>query len=88
MIKNKEDVRKMDPKARKFIGEIISMFNLNQLNNLEIEIIPKTKKAFKLICKDRFGNIFTEDFSAQNLTSPNGIFKVARLINYICLHDM
>ena len=88
-IVNPEEVRKMDMLARKFIGEAVSMFNYNGLREYDMDIVPKTKKSFRMDILDSLGIVVaTEEFSAANLKSPNGTFKVARLINWIHLINM
>lgn len=89
MISNPEDVRNMSDKARNFIGEAVDMFRNNNLDNIVLEVVPKTKNSFTLIADDgNPGGIVTEEFSAANLTSANGTFKLARMINYIHLLNM
>ena len=79
----------MDIVARRFIAESVGMFCLNDLDMYDMEIVPKTKKSFIMNIIDSLGTIVSfEEFSAANLKSPNGTFKVARLINYIHLCNM
>lgn len=79
----------MDITARRFIAEAVGMFNFNNLNEYNMSIVPKTKKSFDMIILDASGKIVsTESFTATNLKSPNGTFKVARLINWIHLINM
>lgn len=88
-IVNPEEVRKMDISARRFIAESVGMFRFNGLDNYNMEINPKTKKSFDMYIVDVSGNIVSvESFTAANLKSPNGTFKVARLINWIHLINM
>ena len=52
-------------------------------------IVPKTKKSFTMHILDSSGTIVSaEEFSAANLKSATGTFKVARLINWIHLINM
>lgn len=79
----------MDIAARRFIAEAVSMFNYNNLTEYDMDIVPKTKKSFTMYILDSFGKVVSmEEFSAANLKSPNGTFKVARLINWIHLINM
>lgn len=79
----------MDISARRFIAESVGMFRFNDLDNYNMEINPKTKKSFDMIILDTSGKIISiESFTAANLKSPNGTFKVARLINWIHLINM
>ena len=88
-ITNPEEVREMDILARRFIGEAVSMFNFNNLKEYNMSIFPKTKKSFTMHILDSSGMVVsTEEFSVANLKSPNGTFKVARLINWIHLINM
>lgn len=88
-IVNPEEVRKMDILARRFISEAVSMFNYNGLSEYDMDVIPKTKKSFTMHILDSSGMVVSiEEFSAANLKSPNGTFKVARLINWIHLINM
>lgn len=88
-ITNPKAVREMDILARRFIGEAVSMFNFNNLREYDMDIVPKTKKSFRMNILDSSGTIVsTEEFSAANLKSANGTFKVARLINWIHLINM
>lgn len=88
-IVNPKEVQKMDITARRFIAESVGMFCFNDLDNYNMKINPKTKKSFDMNILDASGNIVsTESFTAANLKSPNGTFKVARLINWIHLINM
>lgn len=88
-IVNPEEVRKMDIVARRFIAESVGMFNYNNLNEYNMSIVPKTKKSFTMHILDSSGTIVSmEEFSAANLKSATGTFKVARLINWIHLIKM
>lgn len=79
----------MDISARRFIAESVDMFCFNDLDDYNMEINPKTKKSFEMIILDTSGDIVSiESFTAANLKSPNGTFKVARLINWIHLINM
>lgn len=79
----------MDISARRFIAESVGMFRFNDLDDYNMEINPKTKKSFDMIILDTSGKIISiESFTAANLKSPNGTFKVARLINWIHLINM
>ena len=79
----------MDIVARRFIAEAVGMFNFNNLIEYNMSISPKTKKSFTMYIVDKDDMIVSmEDFTAANLKSPNGTFKVARLINWIYLINM
>lgn len=79
----------MDITARRFIAESVDMFNFNNLTEYNMSIVPKTKKSFAMYIVDKNDMIMSmEDFTAANLKSPNGTFKVARLINWIHLINM
>ena len=79
----------MDIIARRFIAEAVGMFNFNNLTEYNMSIVPKTKKSFTMYIVDKDDMIVSmEDFTAANLKSPNGTFKVARLINWIHLINM
>ena len=79
----------MDITARRFIAEAVGMFNYNGLTEYDMDVVPKTKKSFSMYILDSFGKVVSiEEFSAANLKSANGTFKVARLINWIHLINM
>ena len=79
----------MDITARRFIAEAVSIFNFNNLTEYNMSISPKTKKSFTMYIVDKNDMIVSmEEFSAANLKSSNGTFKVARLINWIHLINM
>ena len=79
----------MDIIPRTFIAEAVRMFNVNNLTEYNMSIVPKTKKSFTMHILDSSGTIVSmEEFSAANLKSATGTFKVARLINWIHLINM
>lgn len=88
-LSNPKDVRKMDMVARRFIAEAVGMFNLNHFDDeYAMYIEPKTKKAFVMYIQENEKTVSLEEFTARNLTSPNGTLKVVRLMNYIDLINM
>lgn len=70
------------------LNDCVDMFENNHLNDYNLDIVPKTSKAFTLYVIDDKDNIVAvKNFTAGDVRGVNGTFKLAEIVSLLGLLD-